>query len=479
MKRKINRLVAMFLAVILAVSAQTGKVFAEDYCAEDDFEAEEVESDSPYSVESFEVDKIAVEKIVVEDYVLESEIINAEMAQTVVTMDEGEDDDDPEPGSIIYSGTMTGYLSATNTYVLYPANLDAGDYLQARLTLPNNSAIDYDLLFFDSNLSLIKSSDYVTYINDTGTLQESVGYIAETDESVYVCVYSVSGGSTTEAYTLDYTITTNFSGENEPSENAKEATSLTLGTDGAVVTAELNSPIDNDWYSFVVLDSPAYHKIRLSISSSSTANGCNMEIYRNLVSTPGYYGMQFVGSGNGGEITLPAGTYYLRVVSTNTFNNFNPSDIPTYTLSVVPVSRVDQIYITEIKSDHGTANINYGQGSMYRVDGEQTNYVVVKGFACYYDDNGVHMSANVIINGKIENQQQTNSSLKWVYSSNVTNSAGSYLLEFYLYPGAGKLVGSSPTSTHYYDIMEATVNPYGYESNTATRQFYYLVRCIR
>lgn len=478
MKRKINRLVVMFFAVIFVVTAQTGKVSAENYSVEDGFETEKVESDSLYSVEPFEVDRMAVEDFVVEDYVLESEIINAEMAQAVVTMDEGEDDD-PEPTSNIYSGTMTGYLSATDTYKLYPANLDAGDYLQARLTSPNNSAIDYDLLIFDSNLSLIMSSDYVTYINNTGTLQESVGYIAETDSSIYICVYSVSGGSTTEAYTLDYTITTNFSGENEPSENAKEATSLTLGTDGAVVTAELNSPIDNDWYSFVVLDSPAYHKIRLSISSSSNTNGCNMEIYRNLVSTPGYYGMQFVGSGNGGEITLPAGTYYLRVVSTNTFNNFNPSEIPAYSLSVVPVSRVDEIYITEIKSNHGTAGIDYGQGPMYRVEGEQTNFVVVKGFACYYDSNGVHMSANVIINGGIENKQQTNSNLAWVYSSNVTNSEGSYRLEFYLRPGVGALTGSSPTSHHYYDIMEATVNPYGDENNYKTKQFYYLVRSIR
>ena len=99
------------------------------------------------------------------------------------------------------------------------------------------------------------------------------------DEEVYICVYSVGGGSQTEAYTLDYSVTTDFSDSSEPDENAKEAKTLNIGGAGANVTGNLNSPIDNDWYSFTVLDSPQYDKIRLSIDSSSDANGCNIEIY--------------------------------------------------------------------------------------------------------------------------------------------------------------------------------------------------------
>lgn len=51
--------------------------------------------------------------------------------------------------------------------------------------------------------------------------------------------------------------------------------------------------------------------------------------------------MELGGGGKGeGEVVLPVGTYYIRVVSTNTFNGFNIGEMPVYNLSVVPVSRV-------------------------------------------------------------------------------------------------------------------------------------------
>lgn len=70
---------------------------------------------------------------------------------------------------------------------------------------------------------------------------------------------------------------------------------INIGVAGITVTASLNSSIDNDWYSFEVLDNPAYHKIRLSITGNSSTNGCNVEIYRDLVTNPEYYGMEFIG----------------------------------------------------------------------------------------------------------------------------------------------------------------------------------------
>lgn len=43
---------------------------------------------------------------------------------------------DEDSTSKIYYGTMTGKLSKTNDYLMYPAKLSAGEYLQAKLILP-------------------------------------------------------------------------------------------------------------------------------------------------------------------------------------------------------------------------------------------------------------------------------------------------------------------------------------------------------
>jgi len=292
-------------------------------------------------------------------------------------------------------------------------------------------------------------------------------------------IFSVAGGSETDAYTLDYSITTNFSGSNEPDENAKEATALTLEADGANVTGILNSPIDNDWYSFTVVDSPAYDKMRFNVSSSSTTNGCKFELYRNVV-TSDYYGMQFLGYGTGGEVEMPAGTYYLRIVSTNTFSDFNASDIPTYNLSVVPVSRVDTIRITEIKASGGNT-VTYPEGTLYRVDQSITQFVSVKGIAYYYDEYGVlQPAANACISGKIKDEQWeaiNRPDMATVYSSAITNSNGGYSMYFNLNTALGGLSDYVTVSTHHYDLMEAKVYPADNENITATRKFFYLKYC--
>ena len=100
----------------------------------------------------------------------------------------------------------------------------------------------------------------------------------------------------------------------------------------------------NDWYRLTVKDGDSFDKVRLNISSSSTTNGCKFEIYKNLVSN--YYAMLRIGYGTGGEVALDAGTYYIRVVSTNTVDNFNAGDIPTYKLSVSQTTKVDKVTVT-------------------------------------------------------------------------------------------------------------------------------------
>lgn len=480
---------ATMVAAVLAVFSQPNVFLAKEYyvkgpCGEDFFQVEDsfrsgdLEINIPDLIGQIEKGKVTVDRLIAPRGVVETaSLFNEEFLTENV--DEGPEELET-PVSTIYYGTMTGKLSATNDYVLYPANLDSGDYLQARLTLPNRSEIDYDLLLFNSSLSLIKSSDYVTYINAAGTLEESVGYKATTDEKVYVCVYSVAGGSETEAYTLDYSITTNFVDQDEPDENAKEATVLTLEAEGADVSGKLNSPIDNDWYSFTVIDSPAYNKMRLTISTVSTGSAINaskFELYRNLV-TADYYGMQYLGSGiGGGEVSLPAGTYYLRVISTNTFQDFDAINIPAYELSVVPVARVDIVTITEITASQGTF-VTYPEGRHYRVDQSKTQLVRIKGSAYYIDEWGAKIpSANAIITGEIEDQQWKEidrPDMATVYSYAIVNSSGSYKMYFNLMTALGGLSCNSSVSTHRYDMMVVRVSPQDNISISDTDKFYYL-----
>ncbi len=100
-------------------------------------------------------------------------------------------------------------------------------------------------------------------------MEESIGYLPTSDELVYMGIFSLVGGSTTEAYTLDFSILTNYpelSDSGEPNENAQEAAALNLGSSGATVSGMINSPVDNDWYSFTVIDSPRYNKMRLNLT---------------------------------------------------------------------------------------------------------------------------------------------------------------------------------------------------------------------
>lgn len=470
MKRKVSKILSLLLALTLMCSFNSNVVFAEEYNVTENPAISDIKIHLPdnvdMTIDNSSIDKESVVKA-------NSDVIASYIADElqIATFQ-----NDTDQNSVIYYGSDTGYLAQTNDYLLYSINLTHGDYLQARLKLPNNAQIDYDLLLFDSALSLIKSSDYITCTDGSGTLDESIGYLAAGDELVYICVYSVGGGGETEAYTLDYSITTNFSDSSEPDENVKEATTLNLGVSGANITGKLNSPIDNDWYSFTVLDSPQYDKIRLSINSSSDTNGCEIEIYQNLLSD--YYGMYYMGSGNGGEVELPAGIYYLRIVSTNTFNNFDAGDIPVYNLSVVPVSKADTVSI--VYYDLPLNKISYNEGFYYRLEEDRTlpNILIVHGRATYTaSDLTKRAAANVKITGEVYDKEWAaigQPELARVYGSAITDSNGNFTMRIHLYPACGGLsYRVDGNYTHHYDFMRVTISLTNNKDIIARDYFYY------
>ena len=186
MKRKVTKLVALSLAMVMTVALQTDDVYAKNYYVEDYSTMGNIEINLNDSVKPIAEPKID------EDEILVKKNANKIKKMTMKGVSEGETEQETGTPSTIYYGSVSGHLSKANDYLLYPTKLSAGEYLQVRLQLPKNAQIDYDLLLYNSSLSLIKTSDYVTCVSDDGTLDESLGYLAGMDETVYVCVYSAA-----------------------------------------------------------------------------------------------------------------------------------------------------------------------------------------------------------------------------------------------------------------------------------------------
>jgi hypothetical protein len=379
---------------------------------------------------------------------------------------------------IIYYGSYTGYLTGTNDYWLYPATLSAGQYLQVQLTLPDDNNIDYDLWLLDSSFSTLKTSDYYTVTTSTmpTTLPESIGYISSSAETVYVCVYSVGGGSSTDAYTLDYVIGEDNYDTGEPDENTKESTSITFTDLSYTANRTICSPLDNDWYSFTVLDSPTYNSMRFTITSSSDTNGSSFEIYDNVVT--GGFGMRRLGYGTDGEMELDPGTYYIRVISTNSYNTYDPTDIPTINMSTYAVSRVDEI---EILNYNTSNSVNYNEGYHHRVEyiSGITNQVGVRARAIYRDpSNLTHPSVNVHMTAVVSN-------LDWLdinrpdmaitSKTSVTNSNGIFGMYIPLKIGLGARNYPAIVSRHYYDFMQLRLSVTADSNKFLDDNFYYLI----
>lgn len=353
---------------------------------------------------------------------------------------------------------------------MYSLTLSEGDYLQARLTVPNNTTMWYALALYDSELNVIKVCQYMPYLNGDSTLEQSIGYLSASGQVAYIGVISLVGGSETEAFTLDFSIRTNYSSlsdSGEPNENVQEAAAMNLGESGANVSGMLNSAIDNDWFSFTVIDSPAYDKIRLQLTSAG--NRCRMEVYQNVMED--YFALQLVASGAGeGEADFPAGTYYVRVVSTNDFSAFNTADNYAYNLSVVPVSRVDGIDITEYRGKG--RNITLPDGPSFLLYDKEPNIINIKCSAYYKDSVGnQHAAKNVKLEALVENTEYAKTStLAKTYGTAVTGDNGYCLIGVKV----NESIGQNLYHGDWYDVMEVLVYPQ-YDSGVSAKDiFFYL-----
>ncbi|MCR4566669.1 MAG: hypothetical protein K5769_01350 [Pseudobutyrivibrio sp.] len=365
-------------------------------------------------------------------------------------------------GPTMLYASQIGYLPQTGQYSLYPLDLKGGDYLQARLTPPNDYEIDYDLRLYDSSFNLLTYSDYITTMReDSRTVEESIGYIADRDMGVYILVISEFGGSLDKSFCLDIAVTTNLKDGMESDEVASGAAELKFDNYAtASISRNLNSPLDNDWYTFIVEDTPAFDRMRLYLDNSSS-NNAKVEIYKNVSQNSRHYGLLKVGEGNGGELNLKLGKYYLRVISTNSLDSFNIYNIGSYKLSIEPVGRVDLIEITYIDG-YNRAFVNYPEGGHARIDEIDPSYVTVTGVTYYIDQYGVKKVApNAKVNGLVTNNAWMSidrQDMAYTNGHAASNNTGLFRATIPLLSGIGASSNIQNVSVHYYDVLDVKIS---------------------
>ena len=361
----------------------------------------------------------------------------------------------------VIAGTVSDYLTAEGEAKIYNISLPAGVYLQAQLTTPANSELDYDLYLLDADGNILTGSDYYTYINGTsGTLPEALGYVTSGDTATYyLYVLASVGGSVSEAFTLDYSVSTACDSY-EIDESVRQALAFTYGTGGAYVEARnLSSPIDNDWYKITVPSDRIYDKLKITATTPS-ANTCSVEVYQN-VSSSGYQ-MRRVGSGN--VIPVSTGTYYIRVSNAKAMENFDDMDIQNYKLSITPILKATGIVITDLKGSEGLNKVvNYpGYGTHFRTEGSGT--LTVYGVLTATDSStGVtYAVGGQQVNGLYHSPAWDNNNTPANATrrgTGTTDSSGKFVINISLPNGIGVNSYYGPASTHYFDICGVSVSP--------------------
>ena len=304
---------------------------------------------------------------------------------------------------------------------------------------------------------------------------EIQSYITSGDTATYyLYVLASEGGSVSESFTLDYSVSTACDSY-EIDESVRQALAFTYGAGGAYIESRnLSSPIDNDWYVITVPSSRIYDKLKISATTAST-NTCSVEVYQNVASEG--YQMKRVGSGN--TISVSSGKYYIRVSNAKTMENFDDLDIQNYKLSITPILKATGIVITDLKGSEGLNKVvNYpGYGAHFRTQGSGT--LTVYGVLTATDSStGVtYAVGGEQINGLYYSPawEANNTSANAIRrGTGTTDSSGKFEIDISLPPGIGVYSYYGSTSTHYFDICGVSVSPSDDSSISASETIFHL-----
>lgn len=369
-------------------------------------------------------------------------------------------------GPVMYdviAGRAQDYLTGTGEMKTLELSINPGVYLQAQLTQPALSTLDYDLYILDAEGYILAGSENITHINGTsGTLVESVGYITGGTEAAtyYLAVYSANGGSVNDLFTLDYAVS-NVCDQLEPSENAMASLPFTFSTGGSQIsTATLSAPIDNDWYSIDIPEERIYDELILNISTEST-NTCRFEVYQN-VNTSGYYEMvKIASSASTATVSVSAGTYYVRVCNDKTVEDYNENDIQAYTFSIIPKLQAEGIVVTEYNGNEGVNHFVQYPGysrTFFRTE----DWIQVTGYVTATDPetSEVYGISNHSVTAEYRNKNwEANNTPDYAIRTgiDITDDTGLFTIRMDLPPAMGVLTYNTGLTTQYFDLCDFDV----------------------
>ncbi|MGW9124416.1 Ig-like domain-containing protein [Paenibacillus chitinolyticus] len=344
---------------------------------------------------------------------------------------------------ITEEGGQRWYVFQTNA----PGKLTA--YLQ---TIPSAS-IDYDLHLFrydpaTSSLVEQETSSYGPQSN------EQISRIAPAG-IYFLAVSAYTGFDANTSYYFTVVESPSYDAA-EPDDNIWHAQEK---TDSFTVSGQtIDNSLDADWIKYTVTAAKSFH---IKLANSAPGTTYQLQIFNQNLGSLGT-----VDQNKDVDASLTPGTYYLRVVSLNSYN----ASVP-YSLTFSEYKAPASVEIVSIKSEPNVdagQRIDYGEGNKWRIQ----NYMTVTGLA--KDASGApafNAPITVYIQTKLNNK---------IYSgTGTTSSNGTFSVAINgIQPAIGQNLFYGYVSTHYYDIIPLLVYSGGTQLNANDNSLYHYAYSI-
>lgn len=302
--------------------------------AENKIESVELETKTNLGLDSLNFDKSSSLGIVSKKN--KKKVVKKAYTSYATAADDTSSDADAET-SITQS--FTDYITNEDEMKSVTFALTEGSILDASLSCPKNSNLDYNLVLAsiddDGSVTPIKVSSLGTYVDpSTGkTVDEGISYVHNQATIGYFALFVLSsaGSSTTESFTLTVSIgNPGIYDSQEPNDSAFEATSIS----GLSASGSLHVENDQDWY-MVDLNAGLYE-----VTAGNYKTDMYLVATGNKLVKPDLVGSRY--------IIDDEGTYFVKVSSDKTGDNFKSG---SYTLRL------------EDKSVYTTLNTAYDFGN--------------------------------------------------------------------------------------------------------------------
>lgn len=354
----------------------------------------------------------------------------------------------PDEALFIQTGqAYQGYITTEGESRWFYTQVTTPAKLTSFLSVVNSAAIDYDLSLYYLNEETSQIQQ-VAFSTKGPTQYEQLSHIAKAGY-YFIRVSSYQGADTTNPFTV-FTVTSDSYDANEPDDNPWLAKDR--GAAPFVSTQNIDNSFDEDWTKVTLT---AQSKMNLRLDNTSTYGTYQLQLFNaNLVS------QGTLAQNTNGQVTLPAGTYYIQVLAPSTFDLTTP-----YKLSVnYQTADISRVVISDITTDGGVYGfINYGQGNKWRVK----NNIVITGRA-------LDATGNPVGNAIVTTNITTILNNKVISGTATTDATGHFTMPVSINnPGVGQYTFQSSRYRHYYDIVRIQFFNNGKQLNSDISTLYH------